>query len=298
MFSVERFDQIVEMLKGEQVISVHNFARRLYVSEATVRRDLAELEKQGFVRRVYGGATLMKGNKDVPFSLRENEASAAKSEIGRQAAALVRENDVLFLDASSTACGMIPYLGDFHNLVVVTNGLKAAMALGERHIKTFLTGGEMIDNSYSLAGPHAMELIERINANHFFFSCRGVTLDGRITDSSVAETQIRIKMMQHAKRSIFLTASSKIGREFFYVMANSQRSGRNRMRVRTLLAKRGILTRKCFYFTFNLKLNFMGWSEGMQNSGCTGAPQLSSPPTPLRFRAISSTVRQEPCSSS
>ena len=49
MFSVERFDQIVEMLKGEQVISVHNFARRLYVSEATVRRDLAELEKQGFV---------------------------------------------------------------------------------------------------------------------------------------------------------------------------------------------------------------------------------------------------------
>lgn len=220
MFSVERFDQIVEMLKGEQVISVHNFARRLYVSEATVRRDLAELEKQGFVRRVYGGATLMKGNKDVPFSLRENEASAAKSEIGRQAAALVRENDVLFLDASSTACGMIPYLGDFHNLVVVTNGLKAAMALGERHIKTFLTGGEMIDNSYSLAGPHAMELIERINANLFFFSCRGVTLDGRITDSSVAETQIRIKMMQHAKRSVFLTASSKIGREFFYVMAN------------------------------------------------------------------------------
>ena len=46
MFSVERFDQIVEMLKGEQVISVHNFARRLYVSEATVRRDLAELEGQ------------------------------------------------------------------------------------------------------------------------------------------------------------------------------------------------------------------------------------------------------------
>ena len=108
MFSVERFDQIVEMLKGEQVISVHNFARRLYVSEATVRRDLAELEKQGFVRRVYGGATLMKGNKDVPLSLRENEAAAAKSEIGRQAAALVRENDVLFLDASSTACSMIP----------------------------------------------------------------------------------------------------------------------------------------------------------------------------------------------
>ncbi len=63
-------------------------------------------------------------------------------------------------------------------------------------------------------------LIERINANLFFFSCRGVTLDGRITDSSVAETQIRIKMMQHAKRSVFLTASSKIGREFFYVMAN------------------------------------------------------------------------------
>ena len=76
----------------------------------------------------------------------------------------------------------------------------------------------MIDNSYSLVGQHAMDLIERINANLFFFSCRGVTEDGRITDSSVAETQMRIKMMQHAHRNVFLTASSKIGKEFFYVM--------------------------------------------------------------------------------
>ena len=218
MFSVERFDQIINMLTDEQAVSVHTIANRLYVSEATVRRDLAELEKQGLVRRVYGGATLVKSNKDVPLSLRESESAEAKNEIGRRAAALVRENDVILMDASSTAFSIIPYLGNFNNLVVVTNGLKAAMALGDRHIKTFLTGGEMIDNSYSLVGQHAMDLIERINADLFFFSCRGVTEDGRITDSSVAETQMRIKMMQHAHRNVFLTASSKIGREFFYVM--------------------------------------------------------------------------------
>ncbi len=220
MFSVERFDQILTMLQEEQAVSVHTIAKRLYISEATARRDLAELEKQGLIRRVYGGATLVKSNKDVPLSLRENESVEAKNEIGRRAAALVRENDVILLDASSTAFSIIPYLTNFNNLVVVTNGLKAAMALGDRHIKTYLTGGEMIDNSYSLVGQHATDLIERINANLFFFSCRGVTLDGRITDSSVAETQMRVKMMQHARRSVLMMASSKIGKEYFYVMGS------------------------------------------------------------------------------
>lgn len=220
MFSVERFERIIDMLKTEQAVSVHNIAKRLFISEATVRRDLAELERQGLVRRVYGGATLVKSNTDVPLVIRENESAEAKNEIGRRAASLVRENDVILLDASSTAFSIIQYLGDFTNLVVVTNGIKAAMALGEKHIKTFLTGGEMIDNSYSLVGQHAVDMVEHINADLFFFSCRGITVDGRITDSSVDETQLRMKMLRQAKRSVLMAASSKIGKEYFYVMGH------------------------------------------------------------------------------
>ena len=147
MFEEERHEQIIRLLRGGRMISVNEIAKRLFVSEATVRRDLNALEKEGIVRRVYGGAVLVGGNRDVPLQMRETEAMEAKQRIGRAAAALVQENDVIVLDASSTVYSMIPYLKEFKNVVAITSGLKTAMALGERHIKTYLTGGLMIDNS-------------------------------------------------------------------------------------------------------------------------------------------------------
>lgn len=217
MFGIERFDQIIEMLGDDRAVSVREMSQRLYVSEATIRRDLEALEKRGMLKRIYGGAVLMRQtNRDVPLYMRESEQAEAKNIIGRKAAALVKENDVLFIDASSTAYHVVRHLPAQSNLVVITSGLKAAMALGERHIKTMCTGGTMIDNSYSFIGGHAESLIEKVSVDIMFFSCRGVSTDGLMTDTSVEETQLRQKMFRHAKRKVFLCASSKIGREFFY----------------------------------------------------------------------------------
>ncbi len=216
MFGLERLDRILEIMRDEKTITVTWLAGALFVSEATVRRDLAALEKRGLVRRSYGGAALVTAHKDVPLYLREGEQAEAKSIIGKRAAALVQDGDVILLDASSTAYSVIPYLSGLTNLVVITSGLKAAMALGEMHIKTLVTGGVMIDNSYSFIGHHADRLIADINADIAFFSCRGVSRDGRLTDSSMEEVELRRLMLRHARRKVFLAASSKIGREYFY----------------------------------------------------------------------------------
>ena len=218
MFEEERHEQIVQLLRDGRMVSVNEMAKRLFVSEATVRRDLTALEKDGVVRRVYGGAVLLGKNRDVPLLMRETEALEAKQRIGRVAASMVKENDVIVLDASSTVYSMIPYLKDFKNVCAITSGLKTALALGERHIKTYLTGGMMIDNSYSLIGGHAEEMIRNLNADMLFFSCRGVTEDGRMTDSSVEEAQLRRLMFAHVKRKVFMAAGNKIGRDYFYVL--------------------------------------------------------------------------------
>lgn len=217
MFGIERHDQIIGMLGDDRAVSVREMARRLFVSEATVRRDLDLMEKSGLITRIYGGAVLVRqSNRDVPLYLRESEQTDAKNTIGRKAAALVRPNDVLFIDASSTAYHVIRHLPAEANLVVITCGLKAAMLLGERHIKTMCTGGTMIDNSYSFIGRHAESLVSNIRADIMFFSSRGVTQDGLITDTSVEETLMRQLMFKQSKRKVFLCASSKIGREYFY----------------------------------------------------------------------------------
>ena len=220
MFEEERHAQILKLMHDGRMISVNELAKRLFVSEATVRRDLNALEKEGVVRRVYGGAVLVGKNRDVPLLMRETEALEAKHRIGRMAASLVKENDVIVLDATHTVYSMIPYLKDFKNVVAITSGLKTAMALGERHIKTYLTGGLMIDNSYSLIGDHAEEMIRQLNADILFFSCRGVAADGRMTDSSVEEAQLSRLMFQHAKRKVFMAAGNKFQRDYFYVLGH------------------------------------------------------------------------------
>ena len=217
MFEEERHEQIVQLLKGGRMVSVGEIAKQLFVSEATVRRDLTALERAGVLRRVYGGAVLTGANRDVPLLMRETEEQEAKQRIGRIAAGLVHENDVIILDASSTVYSMIPYLKDFKNVVAITSGLKTALALGERHIKTYLTGGLMIDNSYSMIGGYARDMIETLNADAVFFSCRGVSADGRMTDSSVEECELRKLMFRHAKRRVLMAAHNKIGRDYFYV---------------------------------------------------------------------------------
>ncbi len=217
---MERYEKILEMLQEDRATSVRKLSKSLYVSEATIRRDLESMEKNGLIRRIYGGAMPVKSNKDVPLYMRESEQTEAKNIIGKKAASLVKENDVILFDASSTAYSVIPYLTGFVNLLAITSGLKAALALGERHIKTLVTGGVMIDNSYSFIGRHAESLIENINADIFFFSCRGITSDGRLTDSSMEEAQMRQLMFKHAKRKVFLSASNKMNRGYFYTLCN------------------------------------------------------------------------------
>ena len=216
----ERRSKIIDKIQQDNVVKVSELMEEFGVSIETIRRDLEYLEKHDYLKRVYGGAVLTGANRDLPLLMRETEAQEAKQHIGRIAAVLVDENDVIILDASSTVYSMIPYLKDFKNVVAITSGLKTALALGERHIKTYLTGGLMIDNSYSMIGGYARDMLETINADAVFFSCRGVSADGRMTDSSVEECELRKLMFRHAKRRVMMAAHNKIGRDYFYVQGH------------------------------------------------------------------------------
>lgn len=217
MLENERQDQIIKMLGEQKTASVIDLAARLFVSETTIRRDLTAMEKTGVIRRVHGGAILVRqSNRDVPLYLRESVNAQAKDEIAAKAAALVRENHVILLDASSTAFALIPYLRPTDNLIVITNGIKAALELGKMHIKTLCTGGTMIDNSFSLIGRHAESMIESIRADIMFFSCLGVSSSGMMNDTSIEETTLRQTMFKHAKRKVLLCDSSKFDKEYFF----------------------------------------------------------------------------------
>lgn len=215
----EREKIILEMLLKKKRVTVKELSHTLYISEPSVRRDLADLEKQNLIKRIHGGAvleeTLISKNK-IPFIIREYEQSSAKTIIAQKAADYIKDNDIVFLDASTSAFRVIPFLLSKDNITVVTNGVRALTSLAEFNINTISTGGRLVNSCLALVGDEAYKTIDSINANIAFFSCRGISEDGYLTDISPEEDYVRQRMIKNAEHSYLLCASDKFGKKYYH----------------------------------------------------------------------------------
>ena len=217
MYFCERQSRILEILEKRKNASVHYLAETLYASEPTIRRDLSVLEREGRIKRTFGGAVLSNVIQgEIPLALRERENMKAKESIAGQAVRFIRDGQVIFLDASSTAFCLTRHLEAFSDLTVITNSPKTSMKLAELKIRSFCTGGLLLENSIAYIGTHAENFVQNFNADVFFFSCRGMTEDGVLTDSSMEESELRRAMMRQSKTKVFLCTGDKIGQKYMY----------------------------------------------------------------------------------
>ena len=130
----EREERILSALLEKESMSVRELSAKLYVSQPTLRRDLIKLEQMGKIVRTHGGAQLLTKPADekIPFYLRQQEQNDAKSRMALRAVEFIRDGDIIMLDGSTSVHSIIPLLGRFHNLIVITcsaksvsNGLRA-----------------------------------------------------------------------------------------------------------------------------------------------------------------------------
>ena len=217
MYYSQRHDEILEILKSRNHVTVHYLAEQLHVSEPTIRRDLSGLQNKKRIRRTFGGAAIHDLITDeVPLELRQTQSLEAKEKIARQALRHIQDGQILFLDASSTVQCMVKHLKQFRDLVVITNSPKVSIMLAEGNIRSFCTGGALLDKSIAYVGNDAENFIRQFNADLFFFSCRGLSEKGMLTDSSLEESSLRRVMMQHCKKRVLLCTSDKIGKSYLY----------------------------------------------------------------------------------
>lgn len=217
MLIIDRHQQILEILKRERSAGVTRLARELFASEPTIRRDLAYLEEQGYLKRVYGGAVIGGApDREIPYNVRAEEQGDAKTIIARKAAKYLHKGAVIFLDGSSTAAHMVEPLKELEDILVVTSGAKTALALAENGIRVISTGGQMITRSFTYVGSHAEACIRSMRADLVFFSCRGLSDDGEMTDISIEEINLRRTMLERAHTKILLCDSSKFGKQYMY----------------------------------------------------------------------------------
>lgn len=218
MVYTEREQNILNILKDTPSVDVKTLTRVLYASEATVRRDLRKLEQKGLIIRTHGKAVRASAyaDKNVGFDLREHLLSPVKKTLAKAAVELfVTDGSVVMLDASSTAMCAVEYLAEKKDVIVITSGLKTLEFLSQTDLKFFSTGGMAINKSASFVGQTAIATVNCFNADVAIVSCHGLSEDGFATDTSIPENDLRLAMLNRAKRKVLLMDSSKINNGFW-----------------------------------------------------------------------------------
>lgn len=211
MLKEERYDKILEILEKENYVSAHKLSKLLYVSLPTVRRDLTELALRRQIIRSHGGAKKIQNEHIVaPLDFRKTINSAEKRKLCRKAAEFVQDNDIVFVDASTTTLQIAEFLSERKNLTVITNGIPLAATLVKKGLKTYCTGGEIFENSLANFGSFAEDFIQKFNIDVLIFSCHGVNEKGILTDPSLPETQIRKTAIAQSKKTVFLCDETKL----------------------------------------------------------------------------------------
>jgi len=223
MLKEERYDQILAILEQEQYVSAARLSKLLYVSLPTIRRDLAELVRRQQIVRSHGGAKKIQPEHMVaPLNFRKTVHAAEKRALCRRAAELVHDNDIIFIDSSTTTLQMADFLGEKKGITVITNGIPLATLLVQKGIKTYCTGGEIFESSLAHFGSFAEEFIQRFNIDTLFFSCHGVTEKGMLTDPSLPETQIRKVAISQSRTTVFLCDETKVSLSTPYNLVSVQ----------------------------------------------------------------------------
>jgi len=216
VLTLERQEEILEILNKNKSATVEELAHELFVSGATIRRDLRIMEKQGLIKRSHGGAMPFKSSaEESAFAIREQENTVAKKTIANLAAKLIKNGDSVFIDSSSTAGMVVPLLNNFQFLSVTTTGLRNALLLSQtNNVKIYIAGGQIQNHSNSIIGTDTMDYIARIHADISLISCSGVGIDSGFTDSSIEQSKLKQQMRKNSSVVAVLCDSTKFGKTF------------------------------------------------------------------------------------
>lgn len=214
---IDRRERIIEYLNKKKFVLTSELYKELFVSPATIRRDLVELEKQGLIIRSRGGARLVpRSNVENVHSIREDENREQKSMIAEMAATFIEDGFSIFLDSSTTTNAIVPFLKEFVNLTIITNGVKTALDLSYfDNCKVVVVGGVISSNSTSIVGTTANEMIQNYNVDLALFSCRGYNHSG-IYEANEEQARVKQKMIQNSEKRLLLCDSTKFNHKYFY----------------------------------------------------------------------------------
>ncbi|MFE5319486.1 DeoR/GlpR family DNA-binding transcription regulator [Paenibacillus sp. NPDC056579] len=214
MLAAERKLRIVEFVKEKQVATVAALAKEFQVHEATIRRDLAEIEQEGLLKRTHGGVIVDKGaNIEPSFSERVSDQLEQKIRIGKKAASMIEDGDHVIIDSGTTTIHIAQALANRTNITVVTNDMNVAAELRDfTGVTVIVTGGTLYHSSFMLNGMYTDDVLQKIHVQKAFIGTPAIHPVHGLTHPEAQLVPTKQGMIRAAQEIIVVADDTKIGK--------------------------------------------------------------------------------------
>jgi len=210
--SYERQQELTRLLERSGRLSVSQICEQFSISEATARRDLDTLSGEGIIRRVHGGAVLIRqATPEEPILRRSNEQEVEKERIGRATAALIQEGETVFLGSGTTVLQVAQNLVT-RTITVITNSLPIINLMSEKeNISLIALGGVLRDSELSFIGHIAEQALAELRADKVVIGTRAISLEQGLTNDYLPETLTDRAILGAGRETIIVADHTKCG---------------------------------------------------------------------------------------
>lgn len=212
MLSIQRREEIKHLLLQKNSVTVGEISKQFNVSTETVRRDLAVLCNEGFCTKTYGGASLVSRSTSMTSSeVKKNLRLEEKKLIAKIGADLIRPNDCIFLDHSTTVAEMCQEIRNMR-LTVVTNSMWVIRELGnQENINLVVTGGKVSIDDQGMFGMETQTFLREHYFDKAFFSCKSLNLTKGVFDANAQISAFRRALCEQSEQSYLMVDHTKFG---------------------------------------------------------------------------------------
>lgn len=214
MLAEQRFAAILQDLAEQRAVSVARLCQVTGASEATIRRDLTALARQGKLNKVHGGAVLVDEEfhgEELDMETKRQLYAEEKNRIAQYAAGLIQDDDIVYLDAGTTVMRVAEHLSDSRALFL-TNSIECAWGLTKRGLRTYVLGGVLKSGTVAIVGAEALAFLQRYNFTKAFLGTNGITINQGFTTPDPEEAAVKALAAARAKSVYVLADSSKFGK--------------------------------------------------------------------------------------
>lgn len=214
MLPSKRQKKFLDLLSKKDMVTIAEFVEKFNISVETVRRDLAILQKQGKIEKVYGGAKLKKANfSESTIETRMNSKLLQKDAIGKTCSEFIEDGECIFIDSGSTTYHIAKHLSNKKNLTIITNSLTVVNELINSDFEIIIIGGKIRHSEHSVVTYDYLFNFSELNIQKSFICASGITFKNGITDFSMQEAVTRKTIIERSKEVFVASDSSKFGRD-------------------------------------------------------------------------------------